>query len=149
MNLGRERIFGIMFRDNRRRSIHFLIESSQRAGSRTPRIDDLVAELSKLPTEIVHSVLDDLPLRAILDVAQHHHHDGEVTEDEAYSGLPNDEARKQASYFDHCVLTHLRLQSVFPELSEFVRLSSIWSVYSAGKTFPKSCVSFVHASIPP
>ena len=138
-----------MIGDNRGPSIHFLIESSKRAGGSTPRIDDLVAELSKLPPEIVHSVLDDLPLRAILDVAQHHHHDGEVTEGEAYSGLPNDEARKQASYFDHCVLTHLRLQPVFPELSEFVRLSSIWSVYSTGKIFPKSYVSLVHVTIPP
>ena len=131
-----------MLRDNSKTSIHFLIESSKRADSGPPRIDGLVAELSKLPPEIVHSVLDDLPLEAILDLTQHHHHDGEVAEREAYSGLPSDEARKQASYFDHCVLTHLRLKSVFPELSELIRLSSIWSVYSTGM-----CIYFVHVTI--
>lgn len=135
-----------MLRDNSKPSIHFLIESSKRASGSPPRIDDLVAELSKLPPEIVHSVLDDLPLRAILDLAQHHHHDGEVVESEAYSGLPNDEARKQASYFDNCVLTHLCLKSVFQELGEFVRLSSIWSVYSAGKIFSMLCVKHGYAS---
>ena len=81
-----------MFR--RRSSIHFLIESFKRAGGSTPRIDDLVTKLCKLSFEIAHSVLDDLPLEIILDVAQHHPHDDEVTENETYFELPNAEVRK-------------------------------------------------------
>lgn len=114
-------------------SFRFLTESSEPTEGSTPRIDDIVADFSKLPPEIVQGVLDDMPLRAILGLAQHHHHDGEMPQREAYSRLLNDEVRRQASYFDSCVLSHLHLQPIFQNLSDFARLSSIWSVYSTGE----------------
>ena len=88
-----------------------------------------VAALSTLPREMVHNVLNMLPLKNILELAANHH-DGKVSEATAYSGLSG-EARTAAAYFDQCVITHLTLRDTFSAgLEDLSKLSSIWSIYS-------------------
>ena len=54
----------------------------------TNRVDPTIKELSKLrlPLEIIHAILDDMSLGTILDLVQHHHCIGRVTEPRAYLG---------------------------------------------------------------
>ena len=86
----------------------------------------VIKELSRLPREIVHLILDDLPLATILQLVQ------------TYLDLDNYDTLKvvgyrqlseisEVAYFDQCIVTHFKLRAVFPSIAELHRLASIWS----------------------
>lgn len=97
------------------------------------RIDSMgmIKELSKLPREMVHLVLNDLPLATILQLVQSYLDldNDDTSSIVGYRQLPGI-AEAEAAYFDQCILTHLKLRAIFPSIAELHRLASIWSVYS-------------------
>ena len=71
--------------------------------------------LDRLPFEVLHQIIDDLPLLTILDLSLKL---GRISSE-------------RPCRFDQAVLNHLRYQHVFKDLSELQEVRSVWSLYHA------------------
>lgn len=91
----------------------------------------MIKQLSRLPREIVHVILNDLQLAIILQLVQDYLDldNDDTLKIVGYRQL-SDDAIAEAAYFDRCILTHLKLGAVFASIADLHRLASIWSVYS-------------------
>lgn len=72
----------------------------------TPRYQSIAHNLKTLPTELVHKVLDDLPVIKILELITHN--------------IP---------YIDSCILSHLRLREVFESPESLSTVKEYFIVY--------------------
>lgn len=94
------------------------------------RLEKIVRGLSTLPPEVIHPIIDELPLPKLLDLAACHHHEHPIHYSLGRRRLV-DGAHAHSTYFARCIITHRSLQETFPTLASLDTIIWMRSVCQA------------------